>query len=691
MRAPAALPLASALSPFLFYHFHRAVIPVNFFCLRTHITASFLAVLFLLFVHAGQTLAAESFSTGERTYAVERSVFPAIDNGSDRRPQVRRVRIRGNETFPDMVLMNIIATEAPAFFRRMQFWRPDEFDYSLNEVRRDAIRIERFYRRRGFYDVAVTFDIQEGRRDHQRLVTFFVDEGEPTRVHSLELIFENTDEEKIEEIRQMRDFQRAENNNPLQVSRRYEAVKHPDIESAYLTALRNSGFAFARTRIEADVDTLRRKADVRVIMEPKQIATFRDIFVEGELSVPEDLIRFQSAIRPGDVYSLRKMRDAQQLLFRHPLMRLVTISVPDQEPGEEVDIRIRIREQALRSVKVQAGFGNEELLRGQVTWTHRNPLGNGHRFTISSRASFIEQRGNLEYLIPGFVNPRSNLAITPFALRKDEDNYLIYRYGINNNITYYFSQFLVGSVSYELSRNDERLKDGGRARTDSTQVFNISSLRLSALYNESSGDISRGWAVRPNAEFSGLFGTGSLTYQRFSLDVRRFIDFSSTTQLALRADSGLLLSRDPFDTPANIRFYAGGANSVRGYSRRQLGPKRPVFNSEGEFRQYLPLGGQAVLMFNTELRQGLPGFLRNVQLAGFLDGGQVWLNYNEFDPRDFQYGAGGGIRYMSPIGPIRLDIGWKLNPSDEDLNRFNGQDRGGVNRWALHFSIGQAF
>lgn len=604
---------------------------------------------------------------------------------------MRRVRIRGNETFPDLVLQNIIATEAPGFFRRMQFWRPDEYDFALNEVRRDAIRIERFYLRRGFYDVSVTYEILDGKRAHQRIVIFRVDEGEPTFVHTLELIFENTDEDKIEEIRAMRDFQRAEATNPLRVGRRYESVKHPDIESAYLNALRNSGFAFARTRIEADVDTLRRTADVRVVMEPKMIARFRNIEVEGELSISEDLIRYQSAIRPGDVYSLRKMREAQQLLFRHPLMRLVTISLPEQEAGEEVDIRIRIREQALRSVQVQAGFGNEELLRGQVSWTHRNPFGNGHRFSVSTRASFIEQRGNLEYLIPGFVNPRSNLAITPFAVRKEEENYLIYRYGINNNLTYYYSQFLVGSVSYELSRNDETLKDGARARTDSTQVFNISALRLSALYNESSGDISRGWAVRPNAEFSGILGTGSITYQRFSLDVRRFIDFSSAMQLALRADSGLLLSGDPFDTPANIRFYAGGSNSVRGFSRRQLGPKRPVFNSEGEFRQYLPLGGQAMLMFNAELRQTLPGFLRDVQLAGFLDGGQVWLSYNDVNPADFQYGAGGGIRYMSPIGPIRLDIGWKLNPADEDLNRFNGQEFGGVNRWAIHFSIGQAF
>ncbi len=622
-------------------------------------------------------------------FAEEESVLLAFDE--IRRTQVRKVKIRGNEAFTDIVLKDVIATEAPGFFRRIQFWKRGGFDYSETEVRRDVIRIERFYRRRGFYDISVSHQIEQGSKEHQRIVIFNVQEGEPTLVENLDLIFENTDEDFIEEIKEFRDFQRAQDNNPLREGRRYEAVRHPDIEGAYLNALRNSGFAFAQTRIEADVDTVGRKADVRVIMEPKQIATFRNIEVEGELTVSESLIRYQSGIREGQQYSLRRMRDGQQLLFRHPLVRLATLSIPEQEPDDYVDIRIRIREQSLRSVQVLAGFGNEELLRGQVTWTHRNPFGNGHRFSVTTRASFIEQRGNLEYLLPGFVNPRSNLSISPFGVRRLEDNFLLYRTGINNNLTYYHSQQLIGSVSYEFSLNDEAVRDGRSTQTDSTQIYNVSSLRLSALYNESTSERGRGWSVRPFAEISGFLNTGTISYQRFSLDVRRFIEFSSTTKLALRVDTGLLLSGDPFSTPSNIRFYSGGSNSVRGYSRRQLGPKRPVKDDDGNFKQYVPLGGQSAMMFNSEIRQDLPFLLNGLQIAGFLDGGQVWVSYKDTNPSELQYGAGGGLRYMSPVGPIRLDLGWKLNPREDDLNSFEGQNFGGVNRWALHFSIGQAF
>ncbi len=608
-----------------------------------------------------------------------------------RRPQIRSVRIQGNRHYSGMVLRDIIGSEAPSTFQKMMFWRRGGFEYSETEARRDVIRIERFYRRRGFYDVSVRFEVEEGRREHHRKLTFFVEEGEPTLVKTFEMIFEDADEEKIENIRSSREFSRVESRNPLQETNRYQRVRHPDLEADFLTALRNSGYAFATTKVEADVDTVAREADVRAIINPREVAYFRNIEVQGELTVSESLIRFQSAIREGDQYSLRKMRDAQQLLFRHPLVRLATLSIPEQEQDEHVDIRIRIREQPLRTVQLLGGIGTEELLRGQVTWTHRNPFGNGHRFTASTRASFIEQRANLEYLIPGFVNPRSNLAVSPFALRKDEDSFRIYRAGLNNNLTYYYSQNLIGSLSYEFSLNDEAIKDAAGVRTDSTQIYNISALKLSALYNESTGDRSQGWSIRPFAEFSGFLNTGSIYYQRFSLDVRRFIDFTSTTQLALRINSGLLLSGDPFDTPANIRFYAGGSNSVRGYTRWQLGPKREVVDQNDNFQQYLPLGGQSLLTFNSEIRQDLPLFLSGFQLAAFMDGGQVWLNFEDTNPSDFQYTAGGGVRYMSPIGPIRLDIGWKLNPTDEDLNTFQNENFGGINRWAIHFSIGQAF
>lgn len=646
-------------------------------------------ILILLFPAFGD--AADAFAETGLTSAkyLEMAEAPFLDD-DQQNPQVRKVRFNGNETYPNMILREIVGTKAPRIFRRMQFWKKGGFDVSETELRRDVIRLQRFYNRRGFYEARISFEVTQGRKDNHRIVTFYIREGDPNIVRDLHIHFD-AETEIVETIESDRSYQRTVNRNPLRQGRRYEFIRHTDIESMFQNTLQDMGYAFATAKVEATVDTAAFKTDVHIHLKPGVVGFLDNILVEGNSTVSEDMVKYHSGLRKGQQFSNRRLRSAQQMLFRHPLFRFVTVNVPEQEEVDEVDVRLRVREAPLRTIQMQGGVGTEEIVRGQLSWTHRNPFGNAHRFSVTARASFIEQRANMEYLVPGFLNPRSNLSFSPYVLREDERSYLLKSGGIFNNLTYYHSQYLIGNIGYEFSRNTVSQKDGAKVTTDSTRVFNVSSLKLSALYNQSTGTVGKGWAVRPYAEVSGFLNTGTIVYQKLSLDVRRFIDVTPTTQLALRTDAGVLFSSDPFDTPANIRFYAGGTNSVRGWQRSQLGPKRAVLNDDGSFRTYIPTGGQAMAMFNSELRQDLPLFLEGFQLAAFLDGGQVFLNYSDMNFNDFQFGVGGGIRYMSPIGPIRLDFGYKLNPDDSDMNRFDGQRHGGVSRWVMHFSIGQAF
>lgn len=127
--------------------------------------------------------------------------------------------------------------------------------------------------------------------------------------------------------------------------------------------------------------------------------------------------------------------------------------------------------------------------------------------------------------------------------------------------------------------------------------------------------------------------------------------------------------------------------------RQELGPKEAVFDSLGAFSGYVPTGGKATLSFNFELRQDVDRFIKGLSFAGFIDGGQVWKTIRTTENRPIQFGVGGGVRYESPIGPIRVDLGYKVNPTDEDLNIYQGDKSmsSAWNRWHFHFSIGQAF
>ncbi|MDG5766808.1 BamA/TamA family outer membrane protein [Balneolales bacterium ANBcel1] len=614
-----------------------------------------------------------------------------LGDPDDRPERVWGIDFEGNETYSGMSIRRVIALESPSFFRKFRFWNRSGFDFDDTELRRDEIRIQRFYQRRGFPHARVTSRVDEGRRDWVRRITFLVEEGEPTTIRTIRYEFD-ADSTAIAYLEDQRDFQRARDQKVMQVGRRYQLIHHSDVEGRFLSVLRNVGFAHADAFVSANVDTTGRYADVLITLNPGPLTTYGEIHVDGNVTVPDQLIRRHAEIRTGEQYSSRKMRSSQQQIFGHPLIRFVTINTPPQPRDSVVDVTIRVREHALRSLRVQAGAGLEERVRLSVSWQHRNPFGNAHNISISTRMSFIEQRANLDYHIPYVFNPKSRINISPFGQRLDESGYLLHRAGINNSFIYQLSRETAGTISYEFTRNREQIDSPDIRRPREDEYYNISAIKLSGYHNQLEVERYQGWAIRPHAEFSGFFGTGSLRYNRYMLDIRRYFDIGSTTQLAVRNEGGLLTFATLDELPSNVRFYTGGTNSVRGWQRRQLGPKRAILDDNDEFVEYVPVGGKALYNFNVELRQELNRLLRNFGVAFFLDGGAVWGDVEDVDIDGLQFGLGGGLRYNSPLGPIRIDLARKLNPTDEDLNIYNGENYGrSFDRWGIHFSIGQAF
>ena len=127
--------------------------------------------------------------------------------------------------------------------------------------------------------------------------------------------------------------------------------------------------------------------------------------------------------------------------------------------------------------------------------------------------------------------------------------------------------------------------------------------------------------------------------------------------------------------PFSKKYFLGGATSIRGWGRFEVSP----LTGSG-----LPVGGNSMLAFSSELRAIL-----KVNLGGvlFLDGGNVWKDSWGIKLGDLRYAVGPGVRYQTPIGPIRFDFGYQLNPISGLT--VNGQPES--RRWRVHFSIGQAF
>lgn len=609
----------------------------------------------------------------------------------ERVERVWDIDFEGNETYPGLVLRNVVGLESPSFFRKLRFWNRSGFDFDETELRRDEIRLQRFYERRGFPGVDVRSEVHTGRRSWVRNIVFFIEEGAPVIIEQVHYDI-RVEEEIADHIQQQRDFERAVQRQPLREGRRYERLLHSDVEGLFRNTMRDMGFAHAEAEVSAHIDSSGTVAGVHITLTPGPMTYIGEILVDGVQTISSERIARHTDLKTGDLFRARNMRNAQQQVFGHPLIRFVTVNIPEQPVDSTVDISVRVREHALRSLQVQGGVGLEEIARLSVSWQHRNPFGNGHNFSVTTRASFLEQRANMDYLVPYVFNAKSRINISPFGQRLDESGYLLLRTGISNNFIYQLSRESAASFSYEFTTNRENISNPERFVREQEQIYNISALKFSGYYNQLEIERHQGWAIRPYAEFSGFLGTGSLRFNRYVIDIRRYVNAGANTQFALRTEGGLVTWSSLDDLPSNIRFYSGGSSSVRGWQRRQLGPKRAVIDDAGDFVEYIPLGGKANWQFNLEVRQELGRLIRNVGMALFLDGGAVWEELQEASLSGLQFGLGGGFRYNSPVGPVRIDLARKLNPTDEDLNIFEGTNYGRpFDHWGIHFSIGQAF
>lgn len=604
-------------------------------------------------------------------------------------PVVWDISFEGNDNYSGIVLRQVIATEEPNLLRKI-FRRVNDFTLNETELRRDRIRIVRYYERRGYDQVQVDVEHTAANEDWKRNVVFQIREGEPIRVSSSRVIIE-ADSLISAELNSLRPYQRLLNNHELQVGNRFETIRRPDVVGSFNQVMENHGFPWSSTDIEADIDSVAKSADVRIYLKPSAKSYFNEFTFEGLETVPDRILAREMVIEKGDLYDSRRIQESQRQIFGHHLFRFATITKSEQKEDSTLDIRVRVRENPPRTIEATVGFGTEEYLRGQVNWQSRNISGTGHRLGFNVRGSFIEQRLGAEYLVPYVFNTRSSFVSSPYGQRRLEPAFELMRVGINNSLIYQIKRAQTASVSYEFSVNEEVSRRQDASLPDTVLGYNVSSLLLSGYYRQSVTREPEGWVIQPAAEFSGTFGESTFTFQKLSLDVRHYLPLFRSTTLAARINTGTIFYTQPDSLPSNIRFFTGGTNSVRGWYRQQLGPKQPSFD-DGEFERYVPVGGEAVFTFNIELRQQLNFLFKGFGLGLFLDGGQVWRDISRIDERPIQFGAGGGLRYQSPIGPVRIDIGYKVNPTEDDLGIFG--DNRSSNTWdriGIHFSIGQAF
>ena len=595
--------------------------------------------------------------------------------------QISSLRFNGVKQVDKDALANALQTKEGSW---LPWGRKRYFDRRAFEA--DLKRIEAFYRDRGFPDARVrSFDTKLNDSQDKVAVTLDIVEGEPIRVASIDIRgFDVLTEDAQHSLR---------DTLPLQPGRPLDRQLAVATRERALNALRDEGYPYAEVTLREE-DAGGRQRRLTLEATPGVLAHFGEVDIRGYASVGEHVIRRQLTFKSGDRFTRRDLRESQQKLYGLELFEFANVE-PLEEPvlmNEEVPVRVTVAEGKHRRLETGIGYGTEEQLRARIRWEHRNVFGGAQRGGVEAKWSSLDRGVRADYREPYFLSSTLSLNFDAQAWQAVEPVYTTEQLGGRFLVRHQTNlrNFWTVGLTNEYQRSsvapealaDPAIRDDlialgldpvtGESRgTLSAIVFDISRNTTNNLLNATSGYLLTG-----HLEQAGKWLWGTYNFWSMTGEGRQYQTFAKRVTLANRFRFGSIspAGDDDVNVPFYRRFFLGGASSIRGWGRFDVAPLADGF----------PIGGLSMFEGSSELRLPIAG---KWSAVAFLDFGNVWLEAWDVDFGDLQYAIGPGLRYQTPIGPLRLDFGYQLNPIEGLLVDGEPQHR----RYRIHFSIGQAF
>lgn len=437
-----------------------------------------------------------------------------------------------------------------------------------------------------------------------------------------------------------------------------------DVETALLERLKELGHpspVVGERKVIADHAT--DKVEVSFAIDSGPAATFGGTEILGLEDVSAEAVNAELAWEKGAPYDRRQVDKTREQLIRTGLFRSVRIDADHPDGSDTVDMRLTLLEAPHRSVRAGLWFFSDLGLGVTAGWTHRNIFGAGQELRLDTELSENLQRANSELILPRMWHPRQSLGLSAQYEHELTDSYEATNLSLSAIARRPISELQVGyGLAYRLAEVDK----------DDSRRFHLFSVPLLAEYSNADHllDPASGIALAARMEPFTDIGNSDTSFVLWSLTGRHYLPLSKdrTMVLATRGRYSLLAGASRDNIPEDMLLYAGGGGSVRGYAHQYAGELDE--NDD-------PLGGVSAVDFSAELRFRMN---REYGFVVFADGGGAFSDRNPSDREDFFWGVGTGLRYFTPIGPIRLDVA-------VPLDRRSGVD----DLFQVYVSLGQAF
>jgi outer membrane protein insertion porin family len=575
---------------------------------------------------------------------------------------IERILIAGNLFHSTKEIRKAMDTSEKGLFSFIT----DSGTFKKDVLENDVRKIEALYQNSGFLDSKI-FEPEVGRGKKGLIITIRVYEGRQYRVGEIRFAGESGIPE--ETLRKTVKLARGD------LFRRETLLS--DL-LAMTTLMNDDGYAQALVSPGVEKRKGYPVADVTFRFERGTKFRFGKVEISGNTKTMDRIVRRNIDVSDGQTYTATGLKTSKENLTRTSYFKDVKISTaPSAAPGE-MDAKIEVQEGPTGTLSGGLGYSSLDKIFGVIQMSENNLFGRGWKASLNSQFGARRTTFSIDFRDPHFLDTDFSLLLSAYNTRARYSDFERKATGGRAGLGYNFTRFTSASLSL---------------RADATQIFQAGSVLSSALQSEFAKgvqqtrslafsmnrnttdkfiDPSRGSVQSGSVEYAGGPLGGDSQFVKYFLNAKAFYPVTASTVFSWNALWGHVVPTvGGGEVPLFERFFLGGPYSIRGFRSRDLSPKDP---NTGE-----RVGGNKELIGNLEY---LFPLVAEIGFKGvvFFDIGNTWEQGKwPWDGRQLRYAYGAGVRWYSPMGPLRFEWGWNLKPGPGESKRV------------MEFTIGTAF
>ncbi len=573
--------------------------------------------------------------------------------------KIRQINFIGNKVYSTGTLLSEMQLSTPNWFS----WYTKADLYSKDKLTGDLESLRSYYLNHGYLEFNIDstqVSLSPDKKD--MYLTIGIHEGEPYKVSGVHLTGNLLDREG--ELNKLIGIKPGET---------FSAAKLTATTRALVDKLGEYGYAFATVNAVPQIDRANHTVDLALQIDPGRRVYVRRINVVGNTRTRDEVVRREMRQLESAWFDSNRLGLSKDRVNRLGYFTDVDVStVPVEGTADQVDVNVKVVEKPTGAITLGAGFSSTDKVVLSAGVSQDNVFGSGTSLSVnvntaSSYRTLAVTQVDPYFTVDGIkrITDVYYRTYQPLYYSSDSSFKIVtaggdLKFGIpfsEVDTVYFgagFEQDRLDPDQYTPQSYLDYVADFGRVSNNVPLTMGWSrDARDSALVP------SRGYFTQANAEFGTPIG--STEYYKADVQAQYYYSFARGFVLGMnfQAGYGNGLGGKPY--PIFKNYYAGGIGSVRGYEPSSLGPRDKTTND--------PIGGSKMVVGNIELMFPLPGtgYDRTLRVFTFLDGGNVWgTEGNSIGANGLRYSYGVGLAWISPIGPLKLSMGFPITKHEGD-------------------------